>query len=150
MTGTLLVGALGAGGKGYFILDVTSPGSTDGTLSSNFNVASAANLVVMDKTWHKTEATDPLTAEADIGNIFSAPVIDETNPFKATQIARMNNGKWAVVLGNGYNSANERPVLLIQSVDKATGDLTLKRIPAADHTGDSSAGQCHREWFIGP
>ena len=131
---TLLVGALGAGGKGYFILDVTSPGSTDGTLSSNFNVASAANLVVMDKTWHKTEATDPLTAEADIGNIFSAPVIDETNPFKATQIARMNNGKWAVVLGNGYNSANERPVLLIQFVDKATGDLTLKRIPAADHT----------------
>ena len=30
----------------------------------------------------------------------------------------MNNGRWALVTGNGYNSADERAVLLIQYLDK--------------------------------
>lgn len=133
---TLLVGTLGAGGRGYFILDITKPGTTDASIASNFNAASANELVVTDKTLHHT---DPLVAdvtkpESDIGHIFSPPVMDENNPFKATQLALLNNNKWAVVLGNGYNSTNERPVLLIQFVDKGTGDMSLKTIPAAPLT----------------
>ena len=138
---TLLVGALGAGGKGYFVLDVTNPGSSDGSVTNEFinDNDNAAKLVVMDQTWHKDDAiantiTNP---EADIGHIFADPVLDETNTYKATQVTRMNNGKWAVVMGNGYNSKNERPVLLIQFVDKATGDFSLHRIPAAA-TGDNA------------
>lgn len=135
---TLLVGTLGAGGKGYFILDVTKPGTTDSTISSNFNTASAADLVVMDKTWHKNDtlANDTTKPEADIGHIFANPVLDATNTFKSTQLTLMNNGHWAVVMGNGYNSANERPVLLIQFVDKANSNTSLKRIVAAS-TGDN-------------
>src|SRR5690606_7611893 len=52
---TLLVGTLGAGGKGYFVLDVTNPGTTTGN-AGNFNEGAAQQLVVMDKTRHTTEA----------------------------------------------------------------------------------------------
>jgi type IV pilus assembly protein PilY1 len=45
---------------------------------------------------------------------------------RSTQITRMNNNRWAVVLGNGYNSANQRPVLLVQYLD---GAKELVRIP---------------------
>ena len=136
---TLLVGTLGAGGKGYFVLDVTRPGSTDGSITDTFTKTNAANLVVLDQTWHKDDPTANTASnpEADIGHILAEPVMDDTNAYKVTQITRMNNGKWAVVMGNGYNSKNERPVLLIQFVDKATGDFSLHRIVAAT-TGDNA------------
>ncbi|WP_243021542.1 pilus assembly protein [Simplicispira sedimenti] len=138
---TLLVGSLGAGGKGYFMLDVTRPGSTDGSIVNTFTKANAASLVVLDQTWHKddTVANTPTNPEADIGHIFGEPVMDDTNAYKVTQITRMNNGKWAVVMGNGYNSKNERPVLLIQFVDGATGDFSLQRIVAASTGTNATA-----------
>ena len=130
---TMLVGTLGAGGKGYFVLDVSKPGTTDSSIASNFSTTNAASLVVMDKTMHKSEVVLPASDEADIGHIFAPPVVEDTNPFKTSQIAKLNNGRWAVVMGNGYNSTNERPVLLIQYLD---GDKSLKKIVAST-TGDN-------------
>lgn len=137
---TLLVGSLGAGGKGYFILDVTRPGSTDNSVLSNFSAANASDRVVLDNTWHASSAQsqNAQMAEADIGNIFAGPVPDPVNPYKATQLTRLNNGKWALVMGNGYNSTNERPVLLIQYLDKTGGDMSLKRLVAASSGDDAS------------
>ncbi|WP_319016925.1 pilus assembly protein [Diaphorobacter aerolatus] len=99
---TFLVGAMGAGGPGYFVLDATSP--------ERFSESAASELVVMDR----TDGSDP-----DVGHIFAAPTLDEANARRALQITRLNNGRWAVVLGNGYGSANGRPVLLIQYLDGA-------------------------------
>lgn len=135
---TMLVGTLGAGGRGYFVLDVTLPGSTatDSTaMATNFTKANAASLVVMDKTAHPSVAPAATSEDADIGHIMAAPVLDDNNAQKATQVVRMNNGRWAVVMGNGYNSANERPVLLIQYLD---GDKSLQRISAATSGADAS------------
>jgi len=134
---TMLIGTLGAGGKGYFVLDITTPGSTATTgataVASNFSVANAASLVIMDKT---AVAGDATTGDAaDIGHIFAAPVVDDNNPQKSSQVVRLNNGRWAVVMGNGYNSRNERPVLLIQYLD---GARELKTLVAAT-TGDNAA-----------
>jgi len=117
---TLLVGTLGAGGKGYFVLDVSEPGA--------FSAGNASTLVVLDQTWHAQEAMDPASAAADIGHIFAAPVRDIINPQRSTQITRLNNGRWAVVMGNGYNSTNQRPVLLIQYLD---GARELQRLIAS-------------------
>lgn len=133
---TMLVGTLGAGGKGYFVLDVTNPGKTSPATASNFTPANAANLVVKDNTFHESDnmvATDP---EADIGHIFSRPSTVDSNPLQSTQIVKMNNGRWAAVMGNGYNSLNERPVLLIQYLD---GNKALKRIVAAS-SGANATG----------
>lgn len=73
---TMLVSGLRQGGQGLFALDVTSPAS--------FAEASAASLVK----WEFTDKDD-----SDLGYTFSRP-----------SIARMKNGKWAVIVGNGYNN----------------------------------------------
>ncbi|WP_082493338.1 pilus assembly protein [Acidovorax sp. Leaf160] len=136
---TLLVGSLGAGGKGYFVMDVTKPGTTDNSIASNFttNATDRANVVLMDKTLNKADAVAAGSDEADLGHIFATPVVDEANPAKTTQIAKLNNGRWAVIMGNGYNSTNERPVLLIQYLSGP--DRALKKIVAAS-TGTNAVG----------
>lgn len=73
---TILVGGLRKGGQGIYALDITNPGS--------FSEGNAGNLVL----WEFTDKND-----ADLGYTFSEPVI-----------AKMHNGKWAVILGNGYNN----------------------------------------------
>ena len=102
---TMLVGSLGAGGKGYFSLNVTNP--------SAFTESNAQNLVTLDRTRHINETSPDCTIIAtpaekntceennDIGHIFVDPVIDESNPLRASQITRLNNNRWAVVMGNG-------------------------------------------------
>lgn len=123
---TMLVGTLGSGGKGYFVLDVTNP--------SDFKAEKAQDLVKLDRTRGSSETapdcstmTDPtqktlcILTEAedrDIGHITAAPVLDPNNPMRTTQITRMNDNRWAVVMGNGYNSTSRRPVLLIQYLDQ--------------------------------
>ena len=130
---TYLVGTLAAGGKGYFVLNVTEPGNKSGTTASTFTTSNAATLVVLDRTLNAADPVAAASADADIGHIFASPVLDESNPFKATQITKLNDDRWAVVMGNGYNSKNERPVLLIQYLDstnEVNGVKELKRIVA--------------------
>ncbi|WP_431149970.1 pilus assembly protein [Acidovorax facilis] len=148
---TMLVGTLGAGGKGYFVLDITNPGTT-APAPGNFTEGNAQQLVLMDKTRHASESVatvavcedagvtpvankEACLAAADMGHIFAKPVIDDTNPQRTTQIVRMNNNRWAAVMGNGYNSKSERPVLLVQYLD---GDKKLLRLVATGTTATGS------------
>jgi len=110
---TVLFGGLGGGGKGYFILDITNP--THAT--NGFTVANASSIVKYDNTGG---------SDADIGHIYSPPVVKDGSPEKSSQIVEMNNGKCALVLGNGYNSTNERPVLVVHYLD---GTAPLKITP---------------------
>lgn len=59
------------------------------------------------------------TAGLDIGN-------DMGYTYSQPSIAKMRDGSWAVIFGNGYNSVNERPVLYI--VNAVTGALIQKII----------------------
>ena len=140
---TLLVGTLGAGGRGYFVLDVTNPDKEpDGTniKAPKFAEGNAAQLVVMDRTLLGNEATapDPNDANADLGHVTAAPVRDEDIGQRAAQITRLNDDRWAVVMGNGYNSANQRPVLLIQYLD---GARELLRIPVTTDAAGTGEAQ---------
>jgi len=76
---TVLVGGLRGGGKGLFALDVTDPSTFKRTPED-------AKKIVL---WEFTDQDDPR-----LGYTFSTP-----------QIAMMNNGKWAVIVGNGYNAS---------------------------------------------
>lgn len=111
---TVLVGGLNGGGQGIYALDVTNPASfSEGN----------ANSIVM---WEYTDATNPSgspsTKSTDLGYTYSQPVI-----------ARLHNGKWAAIFGNGYNnteadgnaSTTGRAYLFI--VDISNGNL-LKKI----------------------
>ncbi len=142
---TYLAGTLGAGGRGYFVLDVTQPGPARNTsaVSNAFTEVNAPNLVVLDKTAAAVnDAVPPArpadpNADPDIGHILGTPVVSESNQQRALQITRTNDNRWALILGNGYNSLNERPVLLIQYLD---GIKELKTIPAVATTSAEAVG----------
>jgi type IV pilus assembly protein PilY1 len=139
---TVLVGTLGAGGRGYFVLDITDP--------ANFTPGNADRLVLVDRTQYARDRTDMYTRDSnnqptystdvadDMGHIFAEPVMDTSDETRSAQIVQMNNGRWATVMGNGYNSKNGRPVLLIQYLD---GDRALKTVVAnADGTWNGGEG----------
>ena len=114
---TMLAGVSGAGGKVVFGLDVTNPRA----------IGPSSAL------WEFT-GDDP-TYGADLGFTLAEP-----------SIARMHNGTWAVIVGNGYASTNGSAVLfildaetgaVIQKIDtKAIGGNGLSSPVAADNDGD--------------
>jgi len=118
---TALVSGLAGGGKGYFVLDVTEPGSLSATTTA------AANTVLVD-------TTDG--ADADIGHLYGEPVTDASNAERVVNITKLNNGRWAVLLGNGVNSTSEKAMLLVQYLD---GDRSLLKIPL-DSAGGNGNG----------
>jgi len=101
---SVLVGGLGGGGQSVYALDVTNPDA--------FDEANAADLVL----WEFDDTDD-----VDLGFTYGKP-----------QIAKMANGRWAAVFGNGYNnteadgnaSGTGRAVLYV--VDLETGALIRK------------------------
>jgi type IV pilus assembly protein PilY1 len=115
---TVLVGGLNNGGQGIYALDVTTP--TAGTESAT---ASSKYL------WEFTDANDQ-----DLGQTYSRPAI-----------ARIKNGKWVAIFGNGYNntlsdsatSSSGNAVLYI--VDLQTGSLIRKLDTDAGMTVDPLA-----------
>jgi len=104
---TILVSGLGAGGQGFFALDVTDPGA--------FSTETAAKSKVLweftDKDVNPSSAN--LNFDSDLGYTFG----------KAS-IVRLHNGKWAAVFGNGYNNTfdNEGDGV---SNDSTTGNAVL-------------------------
>lgn len=101
---TVLVGNLGAGGKGWFALDVSDPASF------------SANKILWEM--HATgTANGKVKVDAELGQ----------TPFGLARIVKMNNGDWAAVFGNGYNSSSGLAYLYI--VKLSDGSL-LARLPA--------------------
>lgn len=90
---TMLVSGMNAGAPGLFALDITDP--------SRFTEANATSVV-------RWEAG---SADADVGYIFGRPII-----------AKMRDGVWRAIVGNGYNSANGVAKLLL--VDLQDGSIT--------------------------
>lgn len=97
---TYLFASLGRGGRGIFALDVTNP--------ANMNEGNASSVFK----WQFGPADD-----ADIGYILSAGRATNPSSLQAGQIARMANGKFAVLYGNGYESPSGKAVLYILFVD---------------------------------
>jgi type IV pilus assembly protein PilY1 len=87
------------------------------------------NPAAFDATKVMWEFTDP-----DLGLVLGRPII-----------AKMNNGKTAVIVGNGYNSDNERAVLFIIDID--TGALIKKIDTQAGNTTTANNGMASpRGW----
>ena len=119
---TVLVSGLAGGGRGYVVLDVTDPQA--------FSEAS----VMLDRSFG-SDAAGNYPGHEDVGHLYAAPAVDDTNSGRSEQIVKLNNGRWAVVMGNGVNSKRERPVLLIQYLD---GDRGLLRLVADERDNQSN------------
>jgi type IV pilus assembly protein PilY1 len=135
---TLLIGALGAGGRGFFVLDVTNPAA--------FTEANAGSLARFDYTAPPAghPSIDAFIAESgsdgmmgelatDLGHIMADPARDSFLG-RNLQVARMKNGKWALLLGNGVNSVNERAVLYVFYLDGSG----FKKLVTSNTTGQSN------------
>jgi type IV pilus assembly protein PilY1 len=92
---SVLVGSLNGGGQGYYALDITDP--------THFTAAKAPDLLL----WEFTNVDD-----ADMGYSYNLPPINSFTG-QSSQIVKMANNKWAVVLGNGYNSAGGKAALYV-------------------------------------
>lgn len=88
---TVLVGGLAGGGQGIYALDVTNP--------SDFSEDKASDLVM----WEFTDLDS-----AELGYTYARPAV-----------VRLHNGKWGVILGNGYNSTRD------DGVASTTGNAVL-------------------------
>ena len=87
---SLLVGTTGAGGREIFLIDATDPG------------AISASSVMWDY-------DGALAGDNDMGYTLGQPTI-----------ARMHDGKWYVIFGNGYNSPNAHAVLYMYRISDGT------------------------------
>ncbi|MBA4110652.1 MAG: hypothetical protein C0487_13795 [Leptothrix sp. (in: Bacteria)] len=88
----VLVGSLGAGGKGIYALDVTK-----------LDALGTGSLL-----WDKT-VPNTAGAGADVGYIVTPP-----------QVGVLPNGEWKVFVGNGYDSTSGQAALLIYSMSDGT------------------------------
>lgn len=110
---TALVSGVAGGGQTIFALDVTDP-----TIYSEANAASIA-------LWEFDDSDD-----ADLGYTYGRP-----------QIAKMADGTWAAVFGNGYNNteadgnASSTGHAVLYIVDVETGDLIKKIDTMAGEAG---------------
>ncbi|MEM9620949.1 MAG: PilC/PilY family type IV pilus protein [Pseudomonadota bacterium] len=130
---TTLVGGLGAGGKGYFALNVTDPAT------SFSSVPNAADVVL----WEFTDEDDtyPLTsAGAPLGGSVGALTDPSGNPVKdlgfalSLPVVTMSNVEtsgeqdWVAIFGNGPNSTAGVSTLFVLFLDRGldgwgTGDF---------------------------
>ena len=101
---TVLAGGLNGGGQAIYALDVTNP--------SIFDESNADQIAL----WEFDDSDD-----ADLGYTYGKP-----------QLAKLNDGSWAAIFGNGYNNteadgnASTTGHAVLYIVDVETGDLIKK------------------------
>ncbi|MDR2875503.1 MAG: hypothetical protein LBV44_06200 [Methylobacillus sp.] len=126
---SVLAGALGGGGRGYFVLNVTKPDTFTETPPATF-----ASNVMMDATERGAAIAKGISATqwSHIGSQFSQPVMDQSITNQSSQIVRINKinsvskkPEWAVIMGNGYYNDSGLPVLLVQSFASGTPLYTV-------------------------
>ncbi len=106
---TVLLGSTGAGSsKAIFALDVTNPTSS---------------MAISNVLWEITPSQAPVTANLADDTANKNPGFANNLGYTIPQptTARMQNGKWAAIVANGYNSVSKKAVLFI--VDVATGEI---------------------------
>ncbi len=134
---TTLVGGLGAGGKGYFALDVTDPASAFASTPNATNVA-LWEFTDEDDTYPTTSSGAPLGGAInaitdpngdpvkDLGYALSLPIVTMSN------VETGGEQDWVAIFGNGPNSTAGVSTLFVLFTDKgldgwSSGDF--KKIP---------------------
>lgn len=135
---TMLFGSLGRGGRGVFALDVTDPSVLAAAESSPNSVFQ----------WQFTRDDD-----SDLGYQINDSSIN-SNTLQANPVVKLNNGKFGLLMGNGYQSADGKAVLFILFIDgpsSATGLWTGQYVKlVADntiYTGTNKNGLIGLTWL---
>ena len=125
---TVLSGGYGAGGKGFYALNVTDPNK----FSSTMNAQSNAGDIFM---WELSDATE---GSGDIGYTWNQPVTHpaSSQPLQYALIPTQKPGghQWAIIVGNGYGSTNGHAVLYF--LNPANGAILFK-VPVETTSGSN-------------
>ncbi|MFD0739465.1 pilus assembly protein [Lysobacter koreensis] len=111
---TVLVGTTGAGGRGVFALNVSTPGSFG-----------ASNVL-----WDINDGASDANIKNNIGHVLGKPVVV---PVKIGTVV-----KWKAIFGNGYNSINNKAVLFVVDID--SGAVTTIQASEASQPGANGLG----------
>lgn len=124
---TYLFSSLGRGGRAMFALDVTGAGGplAGGSDSEALGEGRATSIF----RWVFTANDD-----ADLGYGLVAPVRHSVSG-QASQVAYLNNRKFAVLVPNGHGSGAGRAVLFIVNVDGPGGSATSWKDSAGQPVG---------------
>lgn len=118
-------GGGGSGATATATVDTVSGVVTSVTVTSaGSGYASTPTIAFSGGGGSGASATASLAPGSDMGYTYTQPTI-----------TKMQDGSWAAIFGNGYNSANERPVLYI--VNAITGAL-ISKIVLETTTGASN------------
>ncbi len=104
---TVLIGSLGAGGKGLFALDVTNP-----VLSDQAGTTPADTKIL----WELDGIDTAILDNDSIGYIYDK-----------AEIGKLPDGSWSIITGNGYGSISDTASLLL-----INSSGTITRIEADD------------------
>lgn len=129
---TWLIGGLGAGvtatgeitdststAKGVvYALDITNP--------ANFSTATASSLVIGEWSSSNIVCSNDAACGTKFGSMYGTPLV-----------RRMHDGNWAVIFGNGRNSATGAAGIFIATVDRSSGAITVRYLD----TGSASLTQ---------
>lgn len=96
---TWLVGGLGDGGNALFALDITTP-STFAT----------SDPVVGEWSNSTLSCTNVANCGQDLGKTYGTP-----------EVVRLHDGKWAIIFGNGLDSATGHAGIYVMIVDPSSG-----------------------------
>lgn len=118
----ILVGVLGAGGRGIYALDVTNL-----TAASDAAVASKFQWEITPTSITTKTGRIPSTSYKNLGDTFSNPTLYP-----------VENGKSAVIVGNGYNNTGTGTATLLV-IDTQTGAL-IREIDTGAGTPSSPNG----------
>ena len=139
---TVLMGGLGGGGKGYFLLNVTDP---DGDFSSQLNATDTVlwEFTDEDDTYPVDASGDPLVDGGGnpLVDLLGDPVKDLGYAFSQPQLVMTNvtgsggEKKWMAIFGNGYNSSAGIAKLFILDIDAGMDGWTASDIIKLD-TGE--------------
>ncbi|MEI7867443.1 MAG: PilC/PilY family type IV pilus protein [Candidatus Methylumidiphilus sp.] len=136
---TVLLGTTGAsptapslswGGRSIFALDVTKPGDFTTTTTGVGKVL-----------WEFTDNFYLLGNAPYVSKLGKGADVDLGMTLAQPSLARMQNGKWAVIVGNGYNSKNQKPVLYLLDISLKPDDTNfiIAKISPCDASPKPSA-----------
>jgi type IV pilus assembly protein PilY1 len=109
------------------------PSAGDAYINGSWRTVLVGGLGGGGKSVYALDVTNPDTFSASNVMWEYADATDLGYTYSQPQIARLNNGQWAAIFGNGYNSTSDRAFLYIVNLE--TGAL-IKKIAAGTATGN--------------
>jgi type IV pilus assembly protein PilY1 len=109
------------------------PSTGDAYIAGTWRTVVVGGLGAGGKSIYALDVTNPDTFSASNVMWEFSDAVDLGYTFSQPKIARLNNGQWAAIFGNGYNSTSDRAYLYI--VDLSSGTL-IKKIAAGTATSN--------------